>query len=108
DTLHSDPWKISPYVRKLSSMLLTQANDPETVLISAQSRLGAGIRLGLTGDPLEKYQKRIKELGADDLAVALVELNKRVGRTGMKPDDFKKDGYNDIPQTVRDATALVL
>jgi hypothetical protein len=108
DTLQADPWKVSPYVRKLTDMLLSQAGDPEAVLVAEQSRLNAGIRLGLTGDPLDPYLKRIKDLGPDDLAVALVELNKHAGRTGLKPEDFKTKGYDAVPQAVRDATALVL
>jgi hypothetical protein len=108
DTLQAEPWKISPYTRKLSDMLLTQTGSPQAVLVAAQSRLNTGIRLGLTGDPLALYQQRIKDLGADSLATALVELNRRGGRTGLKLDDFRQSGYSDLPPVVRDSAALVL
>jgi hypothetical protein len=109
DTLQSDPWKISPYTRKLSDMLVSQANDPATVLISAQSRLNVGIRLGLTGDPLEPYQKRVTELGESSLAVALKELQSYGEGTTQYTEHLAEfEDYKRLPAGLRDAAALII
>lgn len=113
DTFQADPWKLSPYARKLSELMLSQAGDPATLLVSAQSRLNTGIRMGLTGDPLTSYQARITNLGADSLAVALAELDQSVGISGAKTETYKlrdgsSAGYDALPPVVRDNAALVL
>ncbi len=103
DGLIEDPWKLSPHVRKLSDMLLEKASDPATVMISSQSRIGAGIRLGLTGDILEKYSKRVSDLGADNLAVALSEYE------GVPVEAFRNlEGYDSLPAAIRDNAALLI
>ncbi|MCC7478526.1 hypothetical protein IT575_08720 [bacterium] len=103
DGLTEDPWKLSPHVRKLSAMLVEKAGDPATVLISAQSRISAGVRLGLTGDVLEKYSQRVTELGADNLAVALSEYE------GVPVEAYRNlQGYDSLPPAIRDNAALLL
>jgi hypothetical protein len=108
DALTDSPWKLSPYGRVITDMLLTKLADPSTVLISAQSRINQGIRLGLVGDELEMYQKRVDELGSENLATALAELDSAAGVSGAKPGKYKAEGYDDIPAAARDSAALVV
>lgn len=108
DALTNTPWKLSPYCRTLTDMLLAKAGEPQTVLTIAQSRLNQGIRLGLVGDELEKYQKRVDELGEDNLAVALAELDTAAGVMGAKPEKYKAEGYAETPAAVRDSAALIV
>jgi len=108
DCLMDEPLKISPYVRRLTDQLLTNSGNAATVLISAQSRLNQGVRLGLVGDVLEPYQKRVQELGRVNLAVALAELERYAGKSDAKPEDYTGSSYDSLDAALRDNVALLL
>jgi len=114
DALWDDPWRISPYARRITDALLDKHDDLPTVLMSAQGRLNQAVRLGLTGDVLAPYQQRVDELGADSLAVALAELEQHQGNAAAKSEDYKQPGlratgnYAQLPPVLRDNAALLL
>ena len=102
-----NPWKISPYTRSLSSGLLANAGNLGTLMTSAHSRLDAGVRLGLVGDPLADTRKRVDELQGECLATALSEL------AGLPVDSViggaaGRKAYDQVPLQVRQAAALFL
>lgn len=103
DALVENPWKISPYARTLTDTLLADAGSPAGVLVAAQSRLNRGVRLGLVGDPLERYEQRIAEAGDAALVTALAELWGSHEHPPVSPEALLA-----APRTVRDAAALVL
>ncbi len=84
DVLMREPLVISPFVARQTDMLVANSNNIATTLMAAQGRLNQGVRLGLTGDPLEPYWKRVQELGHENLAVALTELDKYAGQGGRQ------------------------
>ncbi len=102
DVFFADPWKISPYTRSLTDGLLKSDGDISALTVSAHKRLDSGVRLGLIGDPLEAYRKRVEELRGKNLAVALAEL------TSHPEAEFKTVEYRNLPDPVRDAAALIL
>jgi len=73
--LFDNPWKTSAYTRALSNGLLKQVGNLPSLITSAHGKLDAGVRLGLTGDPLEATKKRIEELGDKALAEALAGIS---------------------------------
>jgi hypothetical protein len=102
-----NPWKISAYTRSFTNQLITNSGNLSTMVTAAHARLDNGVRLGLTGDPLEAQRKRIEELGDNALAVALGELN------GVKPETYTDSGYyaaqyNILPKEIKQAAALLL
>lgn len=101
--LTGNPWKISAYTRSMTNQLITSAGTLSTMVTAAHGKLDAGVRLGLVGDPLEAYRKRIETLGDDALAVALSEL------TQQKPEVYSASAdYKALPTELRQAAALVL
>jgi hypothetical protein len=103
DALTNDPWKLSPYTRKLTDQLIAPGTDMTGVLIAAQLRLSQGIRLGLLGDPVEPYAKRVADSGDNALDIALSEL---WGGTAHEP--LSHDDLAAAPAPVRNAAALYL
>lgn len=108
DVLMGEPLKISPFVQRQTDMLVANSNNIATTLIAAQSRLNQGVRLGLTGDVLEPYKKRVEELGPDCLAVALMELDKYAGKSEAKKEDYIDANYGKVDPLLRDNAALLL
>jgi hypothetical protein len=103
DFLRGDVMRCGPYACSTSAGLLTNAGNLGNLATSAHSRLDSGIRLGLVGDPLAAYRKRVEDLGPDCLAVALAEL------TGEQPENYSGDVlYLQVPLPVRKAAALLL
>lgn len=101
--LADNPWKTSAYTRSMTNQLITNSATLSTMVTAAHGKLDAGVRLGLVGDPLETYRKRIETLGDDALAVALSELTKQ------KPEVYSASAeYKALPPEVRQAAALVL
>lgn len=101
--LTDNPWKTSAYTRSMTNQLITNAGTLSSMVTAAHGKLDAGVRLGLVGDPLEAYRKRIEELGDNALAVALSELTKQ------KPEVYSADAnYMALPPELRQAAALVL
>lgn len=108
DVLMAEPLQISPFVQRQTDMLLANSNNITTTLIAAQGRLNQGVRLGLTGDVLEPYWKRVEELGPDCLAVAMLELDQYAGKTDAKIADYITSDYEALDPVLRDNAALLL
>lgn len=114
DALYSDPWRISPYSRRITDTLLEKHSDLPVVLIGAQGRINQAVRLGLVGDELEPYKARVEELGTESLAVALAELENYLGNAGAGAEQYKVPGaratgnYAQLPAVLRDNAALLI
>ncbi|MCC7478041.1 hypothetical protein IT575_06230 [bacterium] len=103
DFLRSDVTNCGPWARSISTVTLNNQHSLGALVTGAHSRLDNGIRLGLTGDPLESYRARISELGDAALATALAELGAgTAAQIAADPD------YQSVPPRVRSAAALVL
>jgi hypothetical protein len=98
-----NPWKTSAYTRSMTNQLITNSGTLSTLVTAAHAKLDAGVRLGLVGDPLEAYRKRIETLGDDALAVALSELTQQKAEVYSATADYKA-----LPAELRKAAALVL
>jgi hypothetical protein len=108
DVLMSEPLAISPFVQRQTDMLVANGSNIATTLMAAQGRLNQGVRLGLTGDTLEPYEKRVQELGPDCLAVALMELEQYAGKKEAKKEDYISPRYSKMDPVLRDNAALLL
>jgi hypothetical protein len=108
DVLMAEPLKISPFVQRQTDMLLANSSNIATTLIAAQGRLNQGVRLGLVGDVLAPYWKRVQELGHDNLAVALAELDQYAGKSEAKKEDYVDAAYDKLDPALRDNAALLL
>ncbi len=107
DSFFANPWRISEYTRLMTDSMLKDTSDIVGLTVSAHKRLDSGVRLGLIGDPLEKFRKRVDETGEDALAVALFELESAAGGDS-KIAEFRAGDYGKLSPDLKNAAALFL
>lgn len=118
DSFFANPWRISEYTRLLTDSMLKDPSDIVGLTVSAHKRLDSGVRLGLIGDPLAKFRKRVEETGENSLAIALLELDMLAvtnvpNSFGLEKSDleiakYRTGDYGKLPSDLRIAAAQFL
>ncbi len=110
DTLIENPFKIRNYVPLIADSALANASDLPMVIAVAQGRTGNSIRLGLIGDPLEPYKKKVEAtLPENYLLDSISAIYTFAGQSLEEPErSFIIQKSAGIPVGVAKAVALFL